>query len=401
MGKGKPHRCAKTSSGAAHPGAQTPFLAGLGHHQGFLGLAEEEQGLSSPPPMGQQLLALCKPLFTPPAGSPPWWAQTRSWCSRTGGLQSVGGERGNQGGLGAAYPRGPQLWGWLRSLQPPPLSPQARGAAAEGRRVRQHVAAAAAGWGRGREQGAAHREAPRQQEGAMRRAGGSAVTPKQGSGSPWCRGTPAGGCGSVCAPGAAGTGLDTPLRLYPFGLLVCSSLKSGPSQLRACVLWARCLQGSPGLGAALRAGMGTRGGHRLCQGVPTSTEGCREQGAVQPVPALSPRAATPTTVPPSAPLQIAALSLLLPHSHSAPRAMPFIFSRAALGRLFSAPAAPGTAPRAGAGPAGKAGEEAARGGTDLPQGAARTRPQPGESAPACGARGCCCSRGDALQHGCG
>lgn len=236
MGKDKPHRFATASSRAAHPGAQTPFLAGLGHHQGFLGLAEEEQGLSSPPPMGQQLLALCKPIFTPPQAlhrggrRPDPGAQGRVDCRAREVSEGAGG------GHGAAYPRGPQLWGWLGSLQPPPLSPQARGAAAEGRRVRQHVAAAAAGWGRGREQGAAHREAPRQQEGAVRRAGGSAVTPKQGSGSPWCRGTPAGGCGSVCAPGAAGTGLDTPLRLYPFGLLVCSSLKSGPSQLRALSL---------------------------------------------------------------------------------------------------------------------------------------------------------------------
>lgn len=27
-----------------------------------------------------------------PAGSPPWWVQTRSWCSRTGALWSEGGE---------------------------------------------------------------------------------------------------------------------------------------------------------------------------------------------------------------------------------------------------------------------------------------------------------------------
>uniref|UniRef100_A0A8B9DJ61 ATP-binding cassette sub-family B member 6 n=1 Tax=Anser cygnoides TaxID=8845 RepID=A0A8B9DJ61_ANSCY len=67
---------------------------------------------------------------------------------------------------------------------------EARGAAAEGRRVRQHVAAAAAGRGRGREQGAAHREAPRRQEGAVSRAGGSAVTPNQGSGTRGAGGPP-------------------------------------------------------------------------------------------------------------------------------------------------------------------------------------------------------------------
>lgn len=381
-----------------------PFVASLGHHQGFLGLAEEEQGFSSPG------------TAAPGAVQAPC-CQLEPCCLSPQALHR-GGRRPDPGAQGRADCRawevsegagGGVAWGPPWGACSPPFSLQARGAAAEGRRVRQHVAAAAAGWGRGREQGAAHREAPRQQEGAVRRAGGSAVTPKQGSGSPWCWGTPAGGCGSVCAPGAAGTGLDTPLRLYPFGLLVCSSLNLvPPSSVPACSGQA---QGSPGL----RAGTGTRGGTACARGSPAALSlspsrqhrglqeaGSGAAGAQFVPPCCHPHRCAPIRPQLAAPSQQPRLQPAAPARPLCASCYAFYFLPSSTWTRFQHPSGPTPAA-----PPGRSGSsrESWRGSST-----GRHRPPPGGcqdatptrgSAPARGARGCCCSRGDALQHGWG
>lgn len=122
------------------------------------------------------------------------------------------------------------------------LSLQARGAAAEGWRVCWHVAAAA-GWGRWREQGALHREAPRQQEGAVSVASSSAVTLTRAQ-TPRLTETPlpAAGWGLTCPGSCRGwVGHST-----TFVLLSCSFLNQVlPSSVPVCFGQGSRLQDPP------------------------------------------------------------------------------------------------------------------------------------------------------------